>query len=71
MDPRKRQKELQSKAEAEEAEKRREANKPDGVFGKSVQYLKNGFLPTAERLAADHAYQREQRRKKEEYEKKK
>lgn len=57
---------IDSQTEAEKPEKkRRKEDEPDGPASQAVQYLKMGFMPTAERLKAEEAYEREQERKRE------
>lgn len=55
---------MDSQTKQEEPKKRRKEDEPDGAFGAAVQYLKNSFLPTSERLKADDDYERDQKRKK-------
>lgn len=56
---------MNTQTKAEEPKKRRKEEEPDGPVSAALQYLKNGFLPTTERLKADDAYERDQKRKKE------
>lgn len=57
---------MNEKAKADETKKRRKEDEPDGAASATLQYLKNGFLPTDERLKADEKYERDQERKKRE-----
>lgn len=56
---------MNTQTKAEEPKKRRKEDEPDGPVSAALQYLKNGFLPTTERIKADENYEREQKRKKE------
>jgi len=62
---------MNTQTKQEEPKKRRKEDEPDGAVSTAVQYLKNSFLPTTERIKADDKYEADQKRKKEAAEKNK
>lgn len=54
---------MNAQTKDDKPKQRRKEDEPDGPVSAAVQYLKNGFLPTAERIKADEEYERDQERK--------